>query len=64
MTPKVSKMIPESCILILMGLVIGAIFIWTSKDQEGIQSPLTAHTFFLYLLPPIILDAGYFMPNR
>jgi hypothetical protein len=25
---------------------------------------LTPDIFFLYLLPPIIMEAGYFMPNR
>ncbi|XP_039755513.1 sodium/hydrogen exchanger 3 isoform X4 [Pararge aegeria] len=61
MAPRLSKMFPESCLLIFVGVLIGAILL--STHSVHVQ-PLTPDTFFLYMLPPIILDAGYFMPNR
>lgn len=61
MTPKLSKIFPESCLLIFVGVLIGALLL--STHSVHVQ-PLTPDTFFLYMLPPIILDAGYFMPNR
>ncbi|XP_066991371.2 sodium/hydrogen exchanger 3 isoform X2 [Anabrus simplex] len=61
MAPKLSKIFPESCLLIVVGVVIGVLLFHTSNVHV---SPLTPDTFFLYMLPPIILDAGYFMPNR
>ncbi|KAJ1529603.1 hypothetical protein ONE63_006371 [Megalurothrips usitatus] len=61
MTPTLSKMFPESCLLIAVGVAIGILLFVTDKLHV---SPLTPDTFFLYMLPPIILDAGYFMPNR
>jgi sodium/hydrogen exchanger-like protein 3 len=61
MTPKLSRIFPESCLLIAVGVIIGVLLTQTGNMNV---SPLTPDTFFLYMLPPIILDAGYFMPNR
>lgn len=60
MTPKLSTVFPESCLLIVIGVLIGFILMFLKQNI----SPLTPNTFFLYMLPPIIFDAGYFMPNR
>lgn len=61
MTPTLSKMFPESCLLIVVGVIIGVLLRYATNLHV---SPLTPNTFFFYMLPPIILDAGYFMPNR
>lgn len=60
-TPKLNRIFPESCLLIVIGVIIGVILLFGTRIDV---SPLTPNTFFLYMLPPIILDAGYFMPNR
>ena len=59
--PKLSDVVPESCLLILVGILVGLVLLQTGST--GTLS-LTPSAFFLFLLPPIILDAGYFMPNR
>ncbi|XP_065577785.1 probable Na(+)/H(+) antiporter nhx-9 isoform X2 [Artemia franciscana] len=61
MAPKLSNVFPESCLLIVVGVAIGLLLFHTSSVSV---SPLTPTVFFIYMLPPIILDAGYFMPNR
>jgi len=61
MTPKLHHIFPESCLLIVVGIIIGFLLFLTSEDPP---STLTPDIFFLFMLPPIILDAGYFMPNR
>ncbi|KAM7384622.1 hypothetical protein PAMA_011804 [Pampus argenteus] len=57
----VTSVIPESALLICFGFVLGGI-VWGADKQQTFS--LTPTVFFFYLLPQIILDAGYFMPNK
>lgn len=58
--PRVSHIVPESCLLIVVGLLVGGVI----KAMKQAPPVLDDKLFFLYLLPPIILDAGYFLPIR
>ncbi|XP_017551279.2 sodium/hydrogen exchanger 1 [Pygocentrus nattereri] len=60
MMPRLSSIVPESCLLIVVGLLVGGIISLVGEKPPVLDS----HVFFLYLLPPIILDAGYFLPIR
>ncbi|TDH03867.1 hypothetical protein EPR50_G00146370 [Perca flavescens] len=57
----VTNVIPESALLIAFGWILGGI-IWAADLQQTFS--LTPVVFFYFLLPQIILDAGYSMPNK
>lgn len=58
---KVTSVIPESGVLIALGWVLGGIVWGADKAQTFKLAPVN---FFYYLLPQIILDASYCMPNK
>lgn len=58
---KITIWIPESCLLISIGLIVGAIMHSVHEEPPAV---LSSDVFFLYMLPPIVLDSGYFMPTR
>ncbi|KAM5128745.1 sodium/hydrogen exchanger 2-like [Callospermophilus lateralis] len=58
---KMPTVVPESCLLIFVGLIMGGL-IYSLNDQS--PPIMDSDIFFLYLLPPIVLEAGYFMPSR
>lgn len=56
-----TNVIPESALLICFGFILGGI-VWGADKVQTFT--LTPTVFFFYLLPQIILDAGYSMPNK
>uniref|UniRef100_A0AAQ4Q6B6 Sodium/hydrogen exchanger n=1 Tax=Gasterosteus aculeatus aculeatus TaxID=481459 RepID=A0AAQ4Q6B6_GASAC len=57
----VTNVIPESALLICFGFILGGI-IWGADKVQTFK--LNPTVFFFYLLPQIILDTGYSMPNK
>ncbi|KAI3358127.1 hypothetical protein L3Q82_003125 [Scortum barcoo] len=57
----VTNYIPESALLICFGFILGGIVWGADKVQTFSLNPTV---FFYFLLPPIILDTGYAMPNK
>ena len=63
--PRLSRYFPDSSLLIVTGLIFGGLFRLIDTpiiDKTAYQ--LSADLFFLFLLPPIVFEAGYFMPKR
>ncbi|XP_051662812.1 sodium/hydrogen exchanger 4 isoform X2 [Manacus candei] len=58
---RLPRLMPESCILIAIGALVGAIIFASHHKSPPVMS---SSIYFLYLLPPIVLEEGYFMPTR
>eukprot|EP00118_Oscarella_pearsei_P007051 m.33312 g.33312 ORF g.33312 m.33312 type:complete len:503 (+) comp31800_c0_seq1:75-1583(+) len=57
LSKRLTNVVPESVLLISLGLILGGIFFKTQLAQLQ----FTSNLFFLYLLPPIVLESGYFI---
>ncbi|VDN15178.1 unnamed protein product, partial [Dibothriocephalus latus] len=63
--PYVPDYIPQSLLLICIGVIFGVIFYYASDYAiEDTLWKLTPTMFFHFLLPPIVLDAAFGLYNR
>uniref|UniRef100_A0A0N5BRT4 Sodium/hydrogen exchanger n=1 Tax=Strongyloides papillosus TaxID=174720 RepID=A0A0N5BRT4_STREA len=51
--------VPESCCLIILGMVLGFFFLGDSNHDNIRFLEFDANIFFFYLLPPIIFESAY-----
>mmetsp|Transcript_1540 Transcript_1540/g.2298 ORF Transcript_1540/g.2298 Transcript_1540/m.2298 type:complete len:982 (+) Transcript_1540:143-3088(+) len=59
------KYIPESAWVILLGVILGAFFKITGTIEQTEKAiTFNSEVFFLFLIPPIILHAGYFLNQK
>ncbi|CAH8604387.1 unnamed protein product [Heterobilharzia americana] len=64
--PYVSAYVPESFVLIVIGIIFGAIVRYGIEKGVAKRNvwKLTPSLFFTYLLPPIVLESAYSLYNR
>ncbi|XP_069104464.1 Na(+)/H(+) exchanger beta-like [Argopecten irradians] len=60
---KLSTIVPESCLLCIVGTVFGAVIYFTGSGGD-LRAFFTPDTFFNYLLPPIILESAFCLYDR
>ena len=59
----ISSRVPESCVLIILGLLFGLIL--TNVEIPGANFPrFSPNLFFYILLPPIILESAFSLHNK
>ena len=59
----ISSRVPESCVLIILGLLFGLILI--NVEIPGANFPRFSPSLFFYiLLPPIILESAFSLHNK
>ena len=61
-----SSKVPESCILVVLGIMFGVIIEYGLDEgtKDLIHGVMEPHRFFLFLLPPIILEASFSLHDR
>jgi len=62
-----SSRLPESCLLIILGVAFGGLLHLNGMDgmeNDRVLPDFTSDIFFLYLLPPIILEASWSLYNK
>ena len=62
--PFLSDYLPESCALIIVGIISGSFIYYGVNDVNHPFPKFTHSLFFNYLLPPIVLDAAYSLYDR
>ncbi|UJR27571.1 hypothetical protein I4U23_008852 [Adineta vaga] len=61
---RLTQKFPENCLLIILGIIVGILLYITHLEEEKRIYILNSDVFFLFLLPPIVLETGYFLPKR